>query len=469
MPARTVTVDDLPVPLPGLVLVVGEEELLVSRALGAISAAARRADPDTIETELAGSDIDGPEVHELMGPSLFGDARVVTVTAAQDVRAAAPDCLAPYLDADSDGAVLVLQHAGGAKGKAVLEAARKAKALEIGCARLTRPSERSDFVRDEVRRAGGRIAPDAVAAVVDSVGSDLRELASVASQLATDSGGNVTVEVVRAYHSGRAEVTGFAVSDHAVSRARPRGPGDPALRPRHRRSARRDRRRHRRRGAHRGPRRGCHRRTGGANEYALAKTLGMPPWKVKRAAGQGRGWTAPALTEAMQVVAALNADVKGEAVDPAYALERAVLRIVDTRAAATARRSRPGRRTPSAPDEQKAGTVERSRLVPEQVRDGARTGTQSALARWAIADFLLAAWLAWMTPLLTALSSWRAAALNAAWASSFLPCSAASRNWRIAVLSADLTLLLRRRATSLVRMRLIWDLMFATENLEKPS
>jgi DNA polymerase-3 subunit delta len=53
----------------------------------------------------------------------------------------------------------------------------------------------------------------------------------------------------------------------------------------------------------------------------------MPPWKVKRASAQARGWTEAGLLQAMRVVAALNADVKGEAVDADYALERAVRQI----------------------------------------------------------------------------------------------------------------------------------------------
>ena len=60
----------------------------------------------------------------------------------------------------------------------MLDAARKVgKALEIGCTKLTRPDERAEFVRAEVRSHGGRIGPDAVAALLDAVGSDLRELA----------------------------------------------------------------------------------------------------------------------------------------------------------------------------------------------------------------------------------------------------------------------------------------------------
>jgi DNA polymerase-3 subunit delta len=60
----------------------------------------------------------------------------------------------------------------------------------------------------------------------------------------------------------------------------------------------------------------------------------MPPWKVKRASSQARGWSEAGLREAFGVVAALNADVKGEAVDPGYALERAIRRLGAARGSA---------------------------------------------------------------------------------------------------------------------------------------
>ena len=238
--------------------------------------------------------------------------------------------LTPYLAEPAEGCVLVVQHVGGAKGKALLDAARKAKAFEIGCAKLTRPDERADFVRAEIRRNGGRIAPDAVSALLDAVGSDLRELAAVSAQLVSDAGGDVGVDIVRAFHRGRAEVSGFAVSDLAVvGRA---GPALEALR--HAlalgvphvviadalaegvRSVARVA------------------SAGRGDQYTLAKQLGMPPWKVKRASSQARGWTEAGLRQALNVVATLNADVKGAAADPSYALEVAVRRIGAARGAA---------------------------------------------------------------------------------------------------------------------------------------
>lgn len=330
-PAHTLSADELPQPLPPLVTVVGDEELLVTRALAALSAAARRDDPEVAETQRAGGEIDGPELHELLGPSLFGDSRLLVVHNSQDLRSNAATILASYLAVPAEGTTLVLHHAGGAKGKAVLEAARKAGAAEISCAKLTRPAERADFVRAEVRRAGGRIDAAAVAALLDAVGSDLRELAATAGQLVSDAGGTVGVDLVRAYHQGRAEVSGFAVADlavvgnvagalealrYALDLGVPHVVIADALADGVRTVARVA-------------------SAGRANnEFHLANRLGMPPWKVKRAMSQSRGWTERGMRQALHAVAVLNADVKGEAADPAYALERAVLRLAAAKATA---------------------------------------------------------------------------------------------------------------------------------------
>lgn len=330
MPARPVTAADLPDPLPPLVLLVGDEELLVARAVSALGLAARRQQPEVTQSELAGGDIEGAELHEALGPSLFGEARLVVVRAAQDLRKAALEAITPYLQQPTPAVTIVVQHVGGAKGKAVLDLARKAKALEIGCTKLTKPAERLEFVRAEVRAAGGRITPDAAEALVEAVGSDLRELAAAAAQLVSDCRGAVDADAVRSYYRGRAEVTGWAVAEqvmvgnaqaafeslrhalgegvahvliadalfdgvHTLARVASAGRGDP---------------------------------------YALARTLGMPAWKIRKAQGQMRGWDEPGVRRALGVVAALNADVKGVAADSGYALERGVRTLLNCRRAA---------------------------------------------------------------------------------------------------------------------------------------
>ena len=314
--------------LAPIVLLVGDEELLLARGVERTIALARVADPDTEVSERTGSGVEATELYELLSPSLFGGRRVLVVHSAQDLAAAAVDALGQLLPGAGDEITVVLAHAGGAKGKNVLELARHSGARQVACAKLTRAEERLDFVRDEVRRAGGTITPDAAAALLDAVGSDLRELAAVSAQLVSDSGGRIEPDVVAAYHRGRAEVSGFTVADLAVvgepgkalealrwalSVGVPQVVIADALADGIRSIAKVS-------GAGRG------------NPNDLAPRLGMAPWKIRRAQSQARNWSEPGLRRALTVVAELNADVKGVAASSDYALERALRQLAAARA-----------------------------------------------------------------------------------------------------------------------------------------
>jgi len=319
--------------IPGVVLLVGDDEFLAARAVDQVTAAARRSDPDIDVVERTGTDVGAAELAEMVSPSLFGGRRLVVIADVQDLRVPVVEQLVRVIRSGADDLCLVLQHTGGAKGKAVLTAGRDVQATEISCARLTRPDERLAFVRNEVRRSSGSITPDATALLLDAVGSDLRELSTAAGQLVGDTGGRIDAAAVTAYHRGRAEVSGFAVADRAVlgdvpgaletlrwalSIGVPHVVIADALADGVRTVARVT-------------------AAGRGNPYQLAQRLAMPPWKVKRALSQARGWSDPGLRHALEVVAELNADVKGVAVDPGYALERAIARLRDARAADTRR------------------------------------------------------------------------------------------------------------------------------------
>ncbi|RKT53125.1 DNA polymerase III subunit delta [Saccharothrix australiensis] len=308
-------------------LVVGEEELLVERAVRGALAAARKADPQADLTRVKVTELTPPELAELVSPSLFAEGRVVALEAAQDAGKEIAEAVVAYAKAPADGVTLVVVHSGGGRSKVAKElpaALRKVGAAVTECPKITKAADREAFVRNEIRAAGGKADPDAVGALIEAVGSDLRELAAAASQLVSDTGGKVDAHAVHRYHRGRAEVTGFAVAEKAVMGDRAGALealrwaiqlGVPhvlvadaladAVRTIARVSA-----------------------VGRGDPFKLAGELGMPPWKVKKAQGQARGWDGDGLAVAMSVVAGLNADVKGVAADSGYALERAVLRIV---------------------------------------------------------------------------------------------------------------------------------------------
>jgi DNA polymerase-3 subunit delta len=332
--------------VPPLHLVLGEEELLVDRAVSAIVAAVREhAGNEHAGNEHAGNEHAGnehvpvarlragevstAELAELLSPSLFAEDRVVVLEAAAEAGKEAAAMVLDTVSALPDGVVLVVLHSGGGRAKALAPALQKAGARTHDCAKVAKASERVDFVRGEFRAAGVRVSAEVVAVVLEAVGSDLRELAAACSQLAADTGGKIDVAAVRRYYSGKAEVSGFDVADAAMSGDRAaaaealrwamvRGVPHVLLA-----DALAD-------SVHTIARVGS---AGRGDPFQLASKLGMPPWKVKKAQAQARAWTPESIGSALAVVAQLNADVKGQAADADYAVERALRMVLDLRGA----------------------------------------------------------------------------------------------------------------------------------------
>ncbi|CDQ43302.1 DNA polymerase III subunit delta [Mycolicibacterium neoaurum] len=310
----------------GLHLVLGDEELLVERAVADVLRAARKraGTVDVPVDRLRAGEVSTSELAELLSPSLFAEERVVVLEAAAE---AGKDAVALILSSAADlppGTLLVVVHSGGGRAKAMADQLKKLGAEVYPCAKITKPAERADFVRREFRTLKMKVDDATVTAILDAVGSDIRELAAVCSQLVADTDGQVDVAAVRQYHSGKADVKGFEIADKAVAGDVPGAAealrwamhsGEPhvvladALAEAVHTIARV------------GPITG--------DPYRLAGELGMPPWRIQKAQKQSRRWSRDRVAEAIRVVAALNADVKGAAADADFALERAVRRVAE--------------------------------------------------------------------------------------------------------------------------------------------
>jgi len=310
----------------GLHLVLGDEELLVERAVSAVLRQARKqaGTDDVPVNRMRAGEVSTSELAELLSPSLFAEERVVVLEAAGEAGKDAAALIAEVAADLPPGTMLVVVHSGGGRAKALADQLKKLGAQVHPCARIAKASERADFVRKEFRTLKAKVSDDTVTAVLDAVGSDIRELAAVCSQLVADTDGAVDAAAVRRYHSGKAEVKGFDIADkavigdvagaaealrwammsgepqvvladalaeavHTIARVAPLS-GDP---------------------------------------YRLASELGMPPWRVQKAQKQARRWSRGSIAEAMRLVAALNADVKGAAADPDFALEAAVRKVAE--------------------------------------------------------------------------------------------------------------------------------------------
>jgi DNA polymerase III subunit delta len=307
-------------------LVLGDEELLVERAVAAVLRDARKqaGTQDVPVDRLRAGEVSTSELAELLSPSLFADERVVVLEAAAE---AGKDAVTLISAAASDlppGTMLVVVHSGGGRAKALADQLKGFGAQVHPCARIVKAAERADFVRREFRGLKIKVGDDTVTAVLDAVGSDIRELAAVCSQLVADTGGQVDAMAVRRYHSGKAEVKGFDIADKAVvgdvagaaealrwamMRGEPQVVLADALAEAVHTIARVT------------PLSG--------DPYRLASELGMPPWRVQKAQKQARRWSRNSVAEAMRLVATLNADVKGAAADADYALEAAVRKVAE--------------------------------------------------------------------------------------------------------------------------------------------
>jgi len=316
---------------------VGDEELLVDRSVASLVAGATGTDeaaeqgqgPGAADVrDMAATGLAPGELAALVSPSLFGAARAVVIRDIQDAGKETAAELERYAAAPAPDTMVVLTHAGGAKGKALLTALTATGARVIRCPKITRADERMDFVRAEFRRLGRKADQASVRSLIDAVGTDLSELAAACAQLASDIPGAIDQSAVATYYRGRAEATGFNVADRAVegrlgdaleqlrwalstgvapvliSSALAQGVrslGKVGAVPR------------------------------GKSSEALAGQLGLPPWKIDRVRRQLSGWTPTGVAAALHAVAEADAQVKGEGASAGYALERAICRIVASR------------------------------------------------------------------------------------------------------------------------------------------
>src|SRR6185437_16952830 len=101
--------------------------------------------------------------------------------------------------------VLVITHSGGGKNKSLLTALTSAGARRVDCPAVKKFGERMDFLRGEFARAGRKADDSGLRALLDAVGNDLRDLAAACDQLASDTTGVITAQVVGLYWRGRAE------------------------------------------------------------------------------------------------------------------------------------------------------------------------------------------------------------------------------------------------------------------------
>jgi len=310
-------------------LILGSEAALADRALNKVLAQLKEEKAE-ITTIFAGDALLG-DIADALAPSLFSERRALIIRDLQDLPDEAKDELTRYMGEPDANTTVVFIHKGGVKGKALLDAIKKAKPETIACDALKKEAEKEGFVRDLFLDLGRKASPAAVKALVGALGGDLRELQQAASQIALDApAGVIDEEMVDKFHQGRVETTGFDVADATLEgnlpvalvclRSALETGTDPVMVT----------------SAIASSIRSLAKVSGAANgakSFELAGQLAMAPWQIDKARRQLQGWTPRGLSRAVQAIALADAQVKGASSDPIYALEKALAQISSARAA----------------------------------------------------------------------------------------------------------------------------------------
>lgn len=299
-------------------LVLGDEEFLAERLTKQII---QSAGPGAEVTTMRASEVTRDAIAMAASPSLFAEDRVVVVERTELAGKDATDALLQSCVDVAPGVTLIIQHTGGGRQKAAV--AKLRKVAEVHEATMD-DRDRHAWVIAEFRSRGVRPTPDVAAALMESVGSDLRELASAVSQLVADTEGEITVAAVRDYYTGVAEVEGFDIADQAVMgrvdralastrRALQLGTSPVAI------------------AAALGHKVGDVAKLYGVrgNPNQLAGELGMHPFVVRKTMQVARQWSGDAVSEAVIIAAELDAEVKGNGGEAEFAVENAVRRIAE--------------------------------------------------------------------------------------------------------------------------------------------
>lgn len=304
-----------------VVLVSGTEGFLADRAIRALRELLRAEDPSLEVSDIEADQYAPGSLLTLASPSLFNEPRLIRVTGVEKCTDAFITETIDYLASPADDTYLVLRHAGGVRGKRLLDAIRAGSGggIEIACLELKKDAEKSEFAAAEFSAAGRRITGGALRALVSAFSDDLAELAAACQQLLADSSDEITEVTVEKYYSGRVETNAFKVADAAIAGRR----GEALILLRHALAS----------GADPVPivaAFGSKLRTmaklAGSNAPAgqLASKFGLAPWQVDRARKDLQGWTDQGLGRSIEVLADTDEQIKGLGRDPVFALERMI-------------------------------------------------------------------------------------------------------------------------------------------------
>jgi DNA polymerase III subunit delta len=304
--------------MSGLYLIAGEQ-YLAEEALDRIRA--EEATDPLVESSFDAETESAQVMEALTTPSLLGGRRLIVLRGADKLTKDQTQPLGVYLEAPTSDAVLVLIAAGKTKLDALVKKMGTVVTLDAPKGRRL-----VGWIRQRAKAHDLTIDDRAGWALIDSVGTELRDLDGALEQLSTGMGAGAKVgaaEVRRAFPR-LADERIFAFTDAVGERRlgvamtalrRLLEQGDEPLMIFGALSA------HIRRLLRARP-------YADSGARAVGDVLGLPDWRAERMMKQARAYREEELMGAVQILAQTDVEMKGDFPSPQAALERAVIKIV---------------------------------------------------------------------------------------------------------------------------------------------
>src|SRR5690554_3167905 len=150
-----------------VVLVSGTETLLADRAIRLLRDTLKLEDPSLEVSDIEADNYSPGDLITLASPSLFAEPRLIRVTRVEKCTDAFIAESLRYLESPVEGTYLVLRHAGGVRGKKLLDAIRAGAGagIEVQCTELKRESDKIEFAQAEFALARKSVTPGAIRAL----------------------------------------------------------------------------------------------------------------------------------------------------------------------------------------------------------------------------------------------------------------------------------------------------------------
>lgn len=297
-----------------IVLIAGGEEFLAEREVRRIYFAVKSVEPTIERRDIDGSsDTAFEQFLDAVSPSLFGETPLVVLDNVEQSSDALQKAILEAIDNPDTTTRTLLVQKGLVKGRGFIDKIKKSKAEQIV---VEKPKGKAfdEYIINEFKAHKRKIEPEAVKALRDAVGDDLRMLTAAVSQLSADlEAAIITANDVEKYYEGMSGVPAYVITDHVFERRVTAA--ITALRW----------------GIEREPNMGpaviataingirsllqVINAPSGSSEADIARSAGVPPWKVRTLRDQGRKWRPAELADAALLLTYADAALKGGHID----------------------------------------------------------------------------------------------------------------------------------------------------------